>query len=207
MEIKRTANAGVLIKLDGMSILLDGVCEELSPYSKTPANILEELKLNLPDIVAFTHKHKDHFDENYAKYYKEKSLRPIYGAEIPFFEALGGVTLTAVPTRHIGKTEISHTSFVLSGSKSVWFMGDASPLVLRDMTYLLKPEVVIVPYAYAATASAWRMTKELGADTIILLHLPLPENDTYGLWNSVKNITQDDDCLYIPNIGESIFIH
>ncbi|MBR5155277.1 MAG: MBL fold metallo-hydrolase [Clostridia bacterium] len=207
MEIKRTANAGVLIKIDGMSILLDGVCDELAPYLGTPENIREELTLQFPDIVAFTHKHKDHFDESYAEYYEKKTLRPIYGSEMPFSEKIGNVTLTPVLSRHIGKVELLHASFVISGSKCIWFMGDASPLVLKEMGNMPKPDVVIVPYAYAITESAWRMTKGLGADAIVLIHLPLPENDTYGLWKTVEEVTQGDSCLYIPKLGESIFIH
>ncbi len=207
MEIKRTANAGVLIKLDGMSILIDGVCEELSPYLGTPQNIREELDKQLPDIAVFTHKHKDHFDENYAEYYKKKTLRPIYGSEMPFSVKVEGVTLKAISTRHIGKVEIPHTSFIVSGSKCIWFMGDASPLTLKQMNQFQKPDAIIVPYAYAITESAWRMTKALGADRIVLLHLPMREEDIYGLWQLVEAVTQGDPCLYIPNIGESVFVH
>ena len=36
MRVKRTANAGVLLELDGARILLDGVCGEIKPYLPTP---------------------------------------------------------------------------------------------------------------------------------------------------------------------------
>ena len=36
MEIRRTANAGVLLKLDGVRILLDGLCDRVEGYLPTP---------------------------------------------------------------------------------------------------------------------------------------------------------------------------
>ncbi len=207
MEIRRTANAGVLIKLDGMSILIDGVCEELSPYIGTPQNIREELEKQLPDIAVFTHKHKDHFDENYAQYYEKKTLRPVFGSEMPFSATVKGVTLTAISTRHIGKAGIQHTSFVISGSKCIWFMGDASPLELKKMADLPKPDVLIAPYAYAITDSAWRMAKETSADKVVLIHLPPREKDTCGLWRAMEDVTQGDACLVIPELGENVYVY
>ena len=61
MRIRRTANAGVLLTLDTITILLDGVCQQVHPYLPTPAEIRSELLENAPDIVAFTHEHQDHF--------------------------------------------------------------------------------------------------------------------------------------------------
>ena len=43
MQIRRTANAGVLLTLDNVSILLDGVCRVYSPYLAPPPAVLEEL--------------------------------------------------------------------------------------------------------------------------------------------------------------------
>ena len=81
MEITRTANAGVLLLLDGVSFLLDGVAQELAPYAGTPHHFREQFIKNPPDVVAFTHMHKDHYDENYAEEYRIKTLRPVYGPE------------------------------------------------------------------------------------------------------------------------------
>ena len=43
MELRRTANAGVLLKLDDVEILLDGVCQEVKPYLATPPAEKEKL--------------------------------------------------------------------------------------------------------------------------------------------------------------------
>ena len=124
LKLTRTANAGVLMEIDGVSILLDGVCEQLPPYLGTPASIREKLLENMPNVVAFTHKHPDHYDEDYAKSYEDKTLRSVYGPEsLPFLE-VGGVEISAHKTRHIGKTDIPHVSFVIKGSATVWFVGD-----------------------------------------------------------------------------------
>lgn len=206
MKIKRTANAGVLLSMDGKTILLDGVCRELSPYLGTPDLIREELNQHFPDIVAFTHKHKDHCDESYAKAYETLTLRPVYGPEFSILGEAQGVQLETVKTRHIGKPDVPHTSFVITGSKCVWFMGDASPLVLKSFCGFPTPDAIIVPYAYAISDSAWKATKNTGAKSVVLLHLPLPENDPYRLWDAVKATTQNDSVLIIPQIGQIIEI-
>lgn len=206
MEFKRTANAGVLLKLDGITILLDGVCKELPPYIGTPDDIREELTANFPDVLAFTHMHKDHYDDAYAELYKINTLRSVYGPESTHFPEVGGIKLQSVPTRHIGKADIPHASFVISGSKCVWFMGDASPLAWKTAHYLPKPDVLIVPYAYMISDSAWKITKDLGAEDIILVHMPERENDTYGLWETMEKVTGNDGRIHIPHIGETIIV-
>ena len=207
MKIRRTANAGILLEADGLSILIDGVSGRVEPYMETPPEIKEELIRNFPDVVLFTHEHPDHYDGDFAKFYKEKTLRSVYGPEVLFSERFGSVNISNIPTRHIGKFEVAHTSFIIEGSKCVWFMGDASPLQIRKWTQLPKPQVVIAPYAYA-TGSGWQICKELGAKTVVLLHLPDRCNDPYGLWNAVAQTVGEDTCpkLRIPQMGEIIRI-
>ena len=202
MIIKRTANAGVLLCIDGISVLLDGVCRELPPYLGTPDSVREELENNFPDVVAFTHRHEDHFDESYAENYETLALRSVIGPESSISGGVSNLKIVSVPTRHIGKTDVPHTSFVIEGSECVWFMGDASPLELKNFSDFHKPDVIVVPYAYAISASAWKSTKNTGAKTIVLLHLPLKENDPYGLWQAVEEVTQNDACLKILQIGQ-----
>lgn len=204
MKIRRTANAGVLIELDGLSILLDGVCNKIAPYEETPESIKKELRENFPDIVAFTHVHGDHYDRDYAELYKKATLRSVCGPESFLFKSFGDVTLTGIPTRHIGKFEIKHTSFIIEGSKTIWFMGDASPLDFKGRTDLPIPDVVIVPFAFANTDSAWKITKSFGAGTIFIMHMPEREQDTYGIWEAVESTVGNDKNVFIPKMGETI---
>lgn len=211
MEIKRTANAGVLLRLDGKSVLLDGVCGEVRPYPATPAYLRQQLLEEKPDAVAFTHSHMDHCDPLFVSQYLQNSAGPILGpADIPCSRQeavrLADVTITPVQSHHLGKTEdIPHQSYVIQGSRCVWFMGDASPERWQERTDLPRPDVLIAPYAFA-TGHGWKVTKALSPAVVILLHLPKRSEDCYGLWNAVEQTVGSDQTptLFIPDMGERI---
>lgn len=205
LTITRTANAGVLLEIDGVSILLDGVCETLHPYLGTPISVKNSLIENMPDVLAFTHKHPDHYDNAYENLYSKKTLRSVLGPESLTFYKENGVEISSVLTRHIGKTDIPHLSYIIKGSSTVWFMGDATPLCLKNIT-LPKPDLLIVPFAYAITPSAWRLVKETGAKRILLVHMPLEKDDTEGLYKMVEDTVQNDDILFTLNVGEKVTI-
>lgn len=211
MKIKRTANAGVLLELDGARILLDGVCGEVKPYLPTPEALRQELANSRLDAVAFTHAHEDHYDAAFVSEYLQSAAGPILGpADIPFSSQktvdIGKVRVIQVPTHHIGKLPaMGHNSFIVQGTRCVWFVGDASPLRWGKFTDLPKPDVLIAPYAYAI-ASGWQVSGRLGAKSVILLHLPLRDADPYGLWEAVEATTGQGGGpeLYIPQMGETI---
>jgi L-ascorbate metabolism protein UlaG (beta-lactamase superfamily) len=203
MKIKRTANAGVLIEMNGFRILLDGVCEETEHYLGTPDDLKRELLEELPDAVGFTHLHSDHFLESYANAYKNKSLRPVLGSECSHLK-VGNVSLRAIPTRHLGKSNTEHFSFIIEGERRIFFMGDASPSELKRLLAFGTPDILIVPFAYCNTESAWRNTLSSGAEEIILLHMPRVDADPYMLWNSVENTTNWENIRYFAKISETI---
>ena len=206
LKIRRTANAGVLIEMDGLSVLIDGVCGKIAPYEETPFSIREELSENFPDIVAFTHNHGDHYDCEYAALYEKATLRSTCGPESFLFKNFGDIILTGVPTRHIGKADVEHSGFIVEGSRTIWFMGDSSPLEWRNKENLPIPDVVIVPFAFANTPSAWKITKSLGAKDIVIVHMPVREEDTYGIWEAVEDTVNDEKNVFIPKMGETIEI-
>lgn len=205
ISVMRTANAGVLIELDGKRILLDGVCNDFPPYLGTPTMLRNALIKDMPDVLAFTHEHLDHYDSTYAKLYKEKTLRSVIGPEsLTFNEVDGEISLSLIKTRHIGKSDVPHVSLVIKGSKTIWFMGDATPLSLKNMATLPKPDLIIVPFAFAVTPSAWKATKETGAKKVLLLHMPKKEEDTHGLWSMVESTVRGNDLLFTLEIGEEV---
>lgn len=208
MEIQRTCNAGVLLKMDGVSILLDGLCEGLDGYLPTPEHLVESLLDTPPDLLIFTHNHPDHCSSALLLPYKTQKLRPILGSEsLPEKKVrVGEVTVNAVETRHLGKTEpnLSHHSFVIEGSKCIWFMGDASPMQMKKLSAFPKPDVLIVPYAYANTPAVWEMTKAACTGTVVVLHLPEKEKDPYGLWQQVNAVTYGERHPFILEIGETL---
>lgn len=207
LKLTRTANAGVLLELDGTRILLDGVCREVSPYPATPDSVKTELSANYPDLVAVTHCHEDHCDPAFEEDYRLATGRPVIDAAyVGKTVRVGNIRLTAVPSRHIGKADCDHVSFILEGSACIWFLGDAAPSQWKNRNDLPKPDVLICPYAYAATDSAWRMTQSLAPKAVILLHLPEREKDTVGLWQAVEQTVGNTPAvqLFIPEIGERL---
>ena len=208
MEFTRTANAGILLKLDGVSILLDGVCREIKPYPATPPEIKASLSENAPDLIAFTHAHKDHYDPGFAAQMLGKN-RVIIGVSDCHgtMEAatVGNVTITPLQSRHIGAAgrDTQHSSFWIKGSKAILFTGDASPTQWKNILPE-KPDILFVPYAYCITPVAWAAACALGAEKIVLLHMPEREEDTAGLWNAVEETTGMPQNLYLPEMGEKI---
>ena len=215
MEIRRTANAGVLLKLDGVSILMDGVCREIKPYPATPPEERARICESYPDMVCYTHAHKDHYDPTFAAEYQKQTGGVILGpADLPGCNCsmqditVGAVTVQALQSRHIGgagKT-ISHASFIVKGSRCIWFLGDSSPLLWKGRDDLPKPDVLLVPYAYTTTPTGWAISQSLGADRIVLLHMPDRADDTIGLWAATEATTAMPESLLIPAMGETLVL-
>ena len=215
MEIRRTANAGVLLTLDDVKILLDGVCREVRPYPATPPDIARELLSDPPHAALFTHNHEDHFDPEYCR----KANSAVYGTEQAGEEvsdlmtdqtaAIGKVKVTAVSTRHMGhygKTT-QHQSYVLEGSQSVWFLGDASPAELKRLAPFAKPHVLMIPYPYISTPAALKMVEAYLPCKIVLLHMPLQKDDPEGLWEGAKaGMEYLKAYLYMPQMGETLIL-
>lgn len=211
MEIQRTANAGVLLKLDGVTILLDGLCDRIEPYMETPVYMAQEITKDPPDLLAFTHGHSDHFSEALVSEYRKQNLRPILGPEsLPYGTEhramqIGDVKITPMISRHLGKTDpgLQHVSYLIEGSHRIFFAGDAAPQQWKGREMPL--DVLIAPYAYANTASTWQWCKNV-AKTVVLLHLPEKTNDPTGLWQQVAEVTGLPECLRIPDLGERIIL-
>ncbi len=218
MEIKRTANAGILLRLDDTSILLDGVCQGVSSYLATPPAQRQELISNWPDVVAFTHIHDDHFDSTYAQQYRRETgrfafstgqaagLLPDYVRSQNSF-GTDKVTVTAVPTRHMGRAfgNTEHYSFVISGSKCLWFLGDATPIQLKEFSRFPKPDVLIVPFPYLATPASRRQLEALLPCDIVLVHMPDPDNDPEGIWQMTEEgMAELEKYLHCPRMGENL---
>ena len=215
MKLRRTANAGVLLELDGVTILLDGVCREVKPYLATPPEERQALSECFPDVVCFTHAHKDHYDPAFAGLFQTQTGGAVFGPlTLPGCKAtmedtvVKGVYILPVPSRHIGLggKDVDHASFILQGSRCVWFLGDAAPMQWRGKEHLPKPDVLLVPYAYANTEASWEFTKSLGAQKIFLLHMPEKQDDSIGLWAAVESATKEDTSLIALAMQDTITI-
>jgi L-ascorbate metabolism protein UlaG (beta-lactamase superfamily) len=192
--------------MDGHSVLLDGVCKAYGCYRGTPEELLLKLTEDLPDVVAFTHDHLDHYDDGFAKLYEQKTGRKVLDWNTDNSVTFGPIKITAIPTRHLGKNDTPHVSFILEGSSCIWFAGDGTPNELCRLEGFPKPDVLIVPYAYATTNSSFVKTAALGAHSVVIVHLPDREQDQYRLYDTVNKITEGctDPEILIPDIGESL---
>ena len=203
MRFLRTANAGGLITLDGVRIAIDGVCGAVAPYLETPVRLREYLQEKVPDAVGFTHLHPDHFHPGYRDFCMQSATTLIMpgssGGEV------GPITVTPVPTRHLGKVEpeLIHSSFLISGSQRVLFAGDASPAELKGVENV---DVLIAPYAWLTTNVGLKALKAIGARKFILVHMPGVDPDPYGIWESTRNgiIECTDVDVFIPAMGQEI---
>jgi hypothetical protein len=84
-------------------------------------------------------------------------------------------------------------------------MGDATPAQLSGLFSFGNPDVLIAPFAYAATASAVRMVNEAVPETLVLTHLPLRENDPAQLWPAVEAMLPGFAMpVLIPSMGETV---
>ena len=205
MKLLRTANAGVLIETDNLRFLIDGVSKKILNYDHTPESIKKDLCEQFPDVVMHTHYHDDHYDKDFSDKYTKNTLRSVYGPEFALCGKMGNTKIKGIPTRHIGKADVSHVSYVITGERCIWFMGDASPLEIKNINEP-KPDVLIVPYAYVTTKTSWEITKSLEAKKIILLHMPKRDEDVHNLWKAMEETTNCPENLIIPKMGEEMEI-
>lgn len=211
MKLQRVSCTGVLLELDGVRLLLDGLCDGVGHYFGTPEHLAEALLADPPQVLAFTHVHEDHYSAPLAEQYYSKTLRPILGPEnlpckaVCHGVAIGQVSVRPVKSRHIGKEyfDVPHVSYEIRGSKNIWFMGDAAPAQWRGIGE--RADVIIAPFAYAMSDSAWRMTCDL-ADRVVLVHMPQRDNDPDSLWPQVEAVTAAycPEKRIIPTLGEKI---
>jgi L-ascorbate metabolism protein UlaG (beta-lactamase superfamily) len=78
-KLTYTANAGVMITIDGKKLLIDALNSSVHPlYKRTPEDIAEKLINGIPPYdsitaVLITHSHLDHFDEKKVAELLDKS--------------------------------------------------------------------------------------------------------------------------------------
>lgn len=209
----------MLVALDGVLLLLDGVCRGYSLYLAPPPAIVQELENRPPDALAYTHSHPDHFEAGFAARFYEKTRRPILGTtgvaellpEVPVEQGsavIGGVRVTPVPSRHLGAEwrNYPHVSYLLEGSQRIFYVGDATPACWKDAVFQLQPDVLIVPYPYVTTRIGWQSILQFGASSAVVVHMPARDNDPDKIWPMVtRGLTLHQDVsVYVPNLREMV---
>ncbi len=203
MRFVRTANAGGILSLDGKEILLDGVCDPSGPYLGTPKPMDWQLSKLPISCIAWTHFHPDHCRK---AFYGEMAFTPgvtQLSPENPGLWQAENVTVTPLPSRHLGKSLCPHQSYLITGSQRILFTGDAAPTQWQQLQDV---DVLIAPYAYANSPAAWKRVRAMGVKKAVIIHLPPKEKDSFGLWEGVSAVTADEQeiAVYFPEIGEKI---
>ena len=172
-------------------------------------------------MAAFTHAHPDHLDPDgtqeclYAwggppvlgTRAVREALSP-WPVTVGESVSAGGVTVTPIPSRHIGAAyrTLEHSSLLIEGSRRLLFAGDAAPTQWEGGS--IRPDMLLAPFAYAATPAAWRIVERLAPERLVLLHLPARDNDPEGLWQAVE--TTLSRCqgipVTLPDMGETLTI-
>ena len=217
MQIKRVSNAGVLVALDGVLLLLDGVCQGYSFYLTQPPELLAELERHPPDLLAYTHSHPDHFEPGFAARFYEKTRRPVLGTaevaellpEVPVERGsvtINGVSVTPVPSCHLGANlaQYPHVSYLIEGSKRIFVVGDAAPLCWTDGISSLRPDVLVAPYPYVTTTVGRQTVLRFAPQSVMLVHMPAKDFDPEGLWPMTERALQKfkEIPVQIPELGE-----
>lgn len=222
MQIQRVSNAGVLLTLDGVLLLLDGVCQGYSLYLAPPPVMIKELENRPPDMLAYTHSHPDHFEPGFAARFHEKTQCPILGTagvkerlpNVPVEQGsavIGSVRVTPVPSRHLGAewSQYSHVSYLIEGSKRIFYVGDAAPLCWKEGVARLQPDVLIVPYPYVTTRFGWQTAMQFAPKSIVVVHTPARDNDPEGIWQMMEREGELHGAIpvYAPALCETIFFN
>lgn len=219
VQIQRISNAGVLVTLDGVRLLLDGVCRGLAPYPAPPSEIVAELERRPPDMLAYTHGHPDHFEQEFAVRFYRKTRRPVLGTAgiaellpgIPVEQgeaAIGGVRVTPVPSQHLGAewSQYPHVSYLIEGSRRIFLVGDAAPRCWGDEISRIQPDVLIAPYPYVTTGVGRRTVAQFAPGAVIVVHMPAKELDPDGIWPMTERALKEcgEYPVYVPNLCETV---
>ena len=217
----RTANAGGILELDGVRLLLDGVSLPCLNYQVTPPSLEEALRATDLDAMLFTHSHADHFSSAFVEAWGRRRGRnlPLAGpadvaAALPGWAVeegplwVGAVSVLPVVCRHMGLQYRSdpHRAYCISGTARCLFLGDASPsefLVPREPV-----QILFAPYPYASSRGGWRAVQALDPEVLVVTHLPAAEEDPEGICARTEDFLRSvqDRPVYCPAMGERLVL-
>lgn len=196
-KITLTANAGVIIKLEDMCILIDALhCEPTERFSTlSPEQVETVFKLlhsSPPDVMLVTHSHPDHYsrlltERAKTEFPKMEIILP-WRSECPTRSAvIGNTDISWLPLEHmplsIVEDRTNYGFCIRCGESLIFTPGDAdlhSPAVAESVAGM-KPSLALLPFPWLTLPSAKNVYDSLAPEKTLLLHLPFDDSDRYNI--------------------------
>lgn len=196
-----TANAGVILELNGRTIWVDALHDEAVPgFSSVSPELWRRIREQAPppDLLCFTHCHPDHYSRRLAA--EARRLWPSAGLALPRQDfpgqllvagqearlSAGGVTLRflRLPHEGAGHGGGGHYGLLFSGGGfRALVAGDCETASPALMGYLdgTPLDLAILNFPWATLRRGRRCLEEvLRPRCLLLCHLPFPEDDVNG---------------------------
>lgn len=202
-SITLTANAGCILKIKNRCILLDALHNEKTMDFSTLScemteRVFDLLRNNPPEFIAVTHRHPDHYSKPLigramAEFPKARLIMPqksetVYG---PDWELL------CVPLKHMGSDEYNSGFLLKTRSISIFTAGDGDmkDAEVRKFCGGLRPDLALLNFPWLTTKAGREALKDLQPRELVLLHMPLEEDDRWGYNKAAKAAVEK----YRPN--------
>ena len=204
MIITLSANAGLSIQTAGSNILIDAFHDEkVNEFSTITTDIYEGMKqmpeFTEPDILIFTHKHRDHYsrrmtDEMLAGrdipviFREEESTASVTvgGSEIRFFQ---------LPHDGTGYDHIKQYALLIENEEGRILVGGDTKVGCREMDYLVMNrdiDVAILDFPWTTLKSGRDAICEfVQPKNLVVVHLPFEDDDYSGFRPATKKGVAD----------------
>ena len=212
IELIFTANAGVILEMDGICIAVDAFHNQRAlPFSTLPKDLLHTLAetgiLGKLDALFFSHTHADHYGqtamEQVLQYAQNAALlapEPIAPQQILLQGPAVHITLPdgkldAVRLVHDGPEyrEVPLYGLMLTlRNQRILFPGDSTDHTgVRQMTQGRPVDVAVLNFPWITLPGNRRFVEqELAPRHLILTHLPYPDDDTEGFISATRKAAE-----------------
>ncbi len=206
MKLTLTANAGVILEMEGRRIWVDALHDRKTPpFSTVSAEMWEKMQnFPAPDYILYTHCHPDHYSEKLTdaakwRWPNARIIAPEGKFAAPLSVADGDLEIRYLPLPHEGEQykNVLHFGIFMSVSgKKVLIPGDCA-LGAEELAGL-EADVLILDFPWTTTAKGRSFLDAHfpGAEKV-LVHLPFATDDRFGYRRAAARAAEKDEKLHI----------